>query len=295
MGDASLHPRHRSLRRNVADAFAMDTISNRNAEFWNELCGSSIARHLGITDHSRRELERFDQYYFAFYPYLLHHVPTALMRGKKVMEVGLGYGTLGQKIAEDGADYLGLDIADGPVKMMNHRLEMLGLKGRAVLGNILDCPVESESLDWVVAIGCFHHTGDIQRCIDETYRVLKVGGEVSVMVYNRFSYRQWVLERETLSAKLADLGVPIGRPVAVSESMRKRYDTDSSGAAAPETRFSSIKELRRMFSRYSHVAFYRENCRDLRIPKTTLAIPRAWLLSTLGRRFGTDIYVRARK
>lgn len=34
--------------------------------------------------------------------------------GKKVLEVGLGYGTLGQLIASRNADYYSADIAEGP-------------------------------------------------------------------------------------------------------------------------------------------------------------------------------------
>ena len=70
-----------------------------NADFWNELCGTNFARELGITDHSLRSLKLFDQAYLEFYPYLLKHVNLARMSGRKVLEVGLGYGTLGQKIS----------------------------------------------------------------------------------------------------------------------------------------------------------------------------------------------------
>lgn len=235
-------------------------IDRANEEFWNELCGSNLARQLGIAEHSRESLERYDRAYLEFYPYLLYHVRTSEMRGKRVMEVGLGYGTLGQKIAEAGAEYLGLDIAGQPVRMMKHRLRIARLQGNAEQGNILDCPIDSESLDWVVSIGCFHHTGDIQRCIDETYRVLKPGGGGTIMVYNRFSLRQWVWwPWNTLQAGLADIGLRAHYPAA-SEKMRRFYDSSTSGAAAPETQFSSIKELKRMFKKYSHAEFYKENC-----------------------------------
>ena len=42
------------------------------------------------------------------------------MRGKKVLEVGLGYGSVAQRIAENGAVYTGLDIAEGPVEMADY-------------------------------------------------------------------------------------------------------------------------------------------------------------------------------
>ena len=127
-----------------------------------------------------------------FYPYLERYVAFDELQGKKVLEVGLGYGTVGQKIAESGADYTGLDIAEGPVSMMNHRLGQCGLPGKAIQGSILEAPFEDETFDRVVAIGCYHHTGDTKRAISETARILKPGGQALVMVYNAYSYRRWL-------------------------------------------------------------------------------------------------------
>jgi len=83
-------------------------IDRANAEFWHELCGSTFAKSLGITDHSLDSLGRFDRAYLEFYPYLLKRVGLEDMAGKRVLEVGLGYGTLSQKLAEVAADYTGL-------------------------------------------------------------------------------------------------------------------------------------------------------------------------------------------
>ena len=96
-----------------------------NAEFWNELCGTTFAQALGITDLSEDSLRRFDAAYLDFYPYLSGYVPESLA-GQRVLEIGLGFGTLGQLLAARGADYFGLDISAGPVELMRDRLEMLG-------------------------------------------------------------------------------------------------------------------------------------------------------------------------
>ena len=64
-----------------------------------------------------------------------------MLRDRDVLEVGLGYGTVGQKIAESGARYTGLDIAQGPVDGLNHRLAQSGLPGRAIQGIDLESTV----------------------------------------------------------------------------------------------------------------------------------------------------------
>ena len=106
-------------------------IDARNQTFWDELCGTQLAKQLGVFDSSPASLANFDKWYMDFYPYLERHVPFAELNGTKVLEVGLGYGTMSQKLAESGADYHGLDIAAGPVSMVNHRLAQSGLSGMA--------------------------------------------------------------------------------------------------------------------------------------------------------------------
>jgi SAM-dependent methyltransferase len=263
-------------------------IDKANAEFWDELCGSTLAREIGIRDHSSESLRRFDSAYLDFYPYLLHRVPVGDMRGKSVLEVGLGYGTLGQKIVEAGARYTGLDIAAGPVRMMAERLRRGGLDGEAKQGNMLDCPFPDSTFDYIVSIGCFHHTGNTQRCFDETLRILRPGGTAYVMVYNRFSGRQW------RGWPLQTLGTLLGLGGRASESQRAAYDANASGAAAPETAFVSAGTVRKMLGRFSRVSIVKENCDDLRV-RGRLLVARKKLLPIFGRLAGLDLYVTAVK
>ena len=111
-------------------------ISKLNASFWDELCGSQLAKFLGIKDSSIESLKKFDDWYFDFYPYLYRHIPFENMKGKTVLDIGLGYGTVAQKLAEAGVGYMGLDIAQGPVSMANQRFAQNTLPGRAVQGSM---------------------------------------------------------------------------------------------------------------------------------------------------------------
>ncbi|MBI5816650.1 MAG: class I SAM-dependent methyltransferase [Nitrospinae bacterium] len=265
-----------------------------NRDFWNELCGSNAARALGIKDHSPESLKRFDDYYLGFYPYLPQIIRPNELKGRKVLEVGLGYGTVGQKIAERGARYTGMDIAEGPVRMMRGRLRVQGMNGRAIQGSMLDAPFASASMDAVVSIGCFHHTGNLRKCLEETRRILKPGGVAVIMVYNQFSLRQWInWPGGNLRALARDFGVGRG-PETASEDQKKAYDAGGGGEAAPETVFSSISQLNKMLSGFSRVTFRKENCDDLYL-RGRLVAPRHRLLPTLGRLMGLDIYIRAVK
>jgi ubiquinone/menaquinone biosynthesis C-methylase UbiE len=265
-----------------------------NREFWEELCGTSLAKFLGIRDHTQESLRRFDQAYMNFYPYLLSYVRPDLMAGQRVLEIGLGYGTLGQIMAARSRWYLGLDIASGPVKMINHRIHLVGLNGLAVQGSALQMPFNNESFDQVVSIGCFHHSGDANRCVQETYRVLKPGGRAVVMVYNKFSYRLWLRwPVRSLTAFLLERRVSSGQG-SIDERLRGAYDRDSEGRAAPETAYFSIKEVRDMFKKYKEVQVRKENCLVLTLLGQSI-IPRDKLLTLLGRSMGLDLYVQAFK
>jgi ubiquinone/menaquinone biosynthesis C-methylase UbiE len=276
----------------------MKNIDLANSTFWNEICGSYLAKDLGITDDSPASLEKYDNFYLNYYPYLLKHVPVESFKGKSVMEVGLGYGTLSQKIAENCSFYRGLDIADGPVKMVNKRLSQVNINidAEAIVGSIKECPFSDNTFDAVVAIGCYHHTGDLRKAIKETSRVLKKGGTCYLMVYNKYSYRQWIqspsltfkrLVKEYFSLKSID--------TETSESEKKAFDMNFLGEGAPETQFFSIKELNNiMMQDFNHISFEKENNDYITILRR-INFKRETLLNNLGKIAGLDTYFQGKK
>ena len=181
------------------DAAAVDPRADReNAAFWEMICGSNWETRLGITDSSPASLRKFDDYYRTFYPYLEDWLDPTSLAGRDVLEVGLGYGTVGQMIAAAGANYSGLDVARAPVELMNRRLQTGGYSGRAVQGSVLDAPFPAESFDVVVSIGCLHHTGDVHRAVGEATRMLRPGGRLVMMVYHAYSYQPLARRRAKL-------------------------------------------------------------------------------------------------
>jgi len=234
-------------------------IDERNAEYWSFLCGSQQARDLGVTDSSLASLKKFDDWYFASYPYLTRHIPFDAMRGQQVLEIGLGYGTVSQRIAEAGAIYHGLDISPGPVAMANDRMRQIGLREGAVRGSALDSPFADGAMDMVITIGCLHHTGDLQRALDEVWRVLKPGGRAVVMVYNALSYRRWHQHTVETNTYFRWWYLGEGSPPAWNLSALAGYDTNINGETAPATAFVSIDHLRHMCGAFSAFSATLEN------------------------------------
>jgi SAM-dependent methyltransferase len=266
-----------------------DTISGLNSSFWDELCGSMLARHLGIADSSPASLKKFDDWYFDFYPYLFDHIPFDELKNKDVLEVGLGYGTVSQRLAAGGANYHGLDIAAGPVDMVNHRLQQNGLAGRAFQGSILESSFQPNSFDAIIAIGCLHHTGDLKKAIDQCHLLLREGGQLIFMVYYAYSYRRWV-QSYSATLKYAVREIKGLRGVVGQSESRDRvaYDKNSSGDGAPHTDWISKKSLASLCSNFSQ---YKPRIENIDRDRPFTFWKREALLSTkIPNAIGLDLY-----
>ena len=268
------------------------TVDERNRAFWDELCGTITAQTLGITEITPASLARFDDWYMAYYPYLGPYLDGLHVEGRRVLEIGLGFGTVGQALAARGARYTGADIAAGPVAMMRDRLRWLGRgdEAKAVQVSALELPWEDGSFDVVVSIGCLHHTGDLPRAISEVHRVLVPSGDALVMLYNAHSFRQLVqAPRRRLQGLLA------GQSSA--ERVRAMYDQNTSGEAAPHTDYVSRRDVRRLFGGFSSVSIDAQNftVRARHVRGRRVTISRERLLGNVARVLGLDLYIQARK
>jgi SAM-dependent methyltransferase len=266
-------------------------IDQRNRAFWNELCGSVDARKLGITEITPESIARFDAWYMDYYPYLGRYLDDLPVDGRSVLEIGLGFGTVGQILATRGR-YHGADIAAGPVAMLKDRLRWLGQPDNdsVVQASVLELPWQDGTFDVVVSIGCLHHTGDLPRAVGEVHRVLAPGGTALVMLYNAHSFRQLVVvSRERLRARLTRR--------SSAEQVRGMYDSNTAGEAAPHTDFVSRRRARELFGAFSSVVVESQNFDDLTptLAGHELTIRRERLLGNAARLLGSDLYIRARK
>lgn len=266
----------------------------KNAEFWNELCGSSLARFLGITEINVETLRQFDKAYMDYYPYLAGYVTNERLKDRRVLEIGLGYGTLGNLIASQGADYYGIDIAQGPVRMIQYRLELLGQKDiiKGHEGSVLALPYPDMSFDYVYSIGCLHHTGDLMMSVSEVHRVLKPGGKAIIMLYNRHSFRQLV---NVSLMTLRNRSLFFKRRANMQEHIRALYDTNTKGEAAPYTEYVSRAQVHQLFKEFSHLRVDVQNFDPYSLWKGKVVIRREWLLSNVARVLGLDFYIVATK
>ena len=265
------------------------TLDDANARFWDELCGTGLARSLGIAELNQDSLARFDAAYFDYYPYLTPLIEWAGLAGRRVLEIGLGFGTVSEFAARRAGSFHAVDIADAPVALVRRRLEFIGLPTDGVIrASALALPYPDRTFDTVISIGALHHTGDLSRALDEVWRVLRPGGRALIMVYNGHSFRRIAfLARQRLAGLLR-----LHRPYA-EDDLRAMYDRRTDGTAAPHTDFRSPGEMRRLFRRFSSVSMERRNFDDYIVAGRMLR--RRWFLRGIDRLLGLDLYVTALK
>lgn len=278
-----------------SEASGQGGLDQDNASFWDFICGSRLAQDVGATGHDAKSLERFDDAYMCMYPFLQKYLQDLDLRGRRVLEIGLGYGTVGQAIASMGAKYHGLDIASAPVALMNARLANVtsATQGQVVQGSALKIPYPAGHFDVVVSIGCLHHTGDLQRAIDEVYRVLRPGGTALVMLYHSKSFKR----RFIVPVRFAIDRLGSRRYPDYETALRMQYDSDTKGDAAPHVDTVDRAEAKQLFRRFSEIHVQQRNFSDFRVRLMgrSVSIARRMILATLGRMSGHDLYILARK
>jgi ubiquinone/menaquinone biosynthesis C-methylase UbiE len=112
--------------------------------------------------------------------------------GLDVLDVGCGQGIDLASYALAGARAIGVDLTPRHVALASAHLRALGLDGQVVQGDAEALPFPDASFDRVSSNGVLHHTPDMPAALHEIRRVLRPGGRVTVIVYNRRSFHYWL-------------------------------------------------------------------------------------------------------
>jgi SAM-dependent methyltransferase len=181
---------------------------------------------------------------------LQSHIPEILARidwsGKRVLEVGSGVGTDARNIIGRGGVYTGINIDRGSTQATSRALRIFSLPGVALERDATSLGFPDNSFDVVYSFGVLQHIPNAEKAVAEIHRVLKPGGEVIAMVYNRSSinYLLEIMFLRKLGLRL--LAVP--GAVALLEWM-----------GLPRDKLERHKELRRQRGRMSDAEWLSRN------------------------------------
>lgn len=105
-----------------------------------------------------------------------------MLRGKRVLDVGVGAGRFADVAARWGADVVGIDISYA-VESARENLERYP-SAQVIQADVFKLPFADESFDYIYSLGVLHHTPDCERAFRQLPRLLKKGGQIAIWVYD---------------------------------------------------------------------------------------------------------------
>ncbi len=156
------------------------------------------------------------------------------LRTKDVLEIGVGNGSHAQLLAEHAKSFAGIDLTEYAVKSTSERMRVFGLAGNVQQMDAEQMLFSDNCFDFVWSWGVIHHSANTRKILEEIHRVLKPGGEATVMVYHRTIWEYYVQ-----GALLAILSGQTFKPAALHTSIQRRTD----GAMARYYKSSEWRQL----------------------------------------------------
>lgn len=204
------------------------------------LTGQNTAYDYFRTFDNLRESPDVEPYAFSN---LIHDYEGA--SGLRVLDYGCGNGYVLGHYARHGAEVFGVDITARAIDLTKRRFELLELTGDFRQGDGATIPVEDESIDIACSMGVLHHVTDPQPLVDELFRVLRPGGRLIAMFYNRRSFRYHVTFRYRQR---------FGPPGVRSRPLQEIVNMND-GPECPWAEAYTHQELKTLFRRFEHHSF----------------------------------------
>lgn len=200
--------------------------------------------------------------------------------GERVLDVGAGNGFVMSRYARAGARAFGVELTARGVFLCRRRFEVEGVRAFVSQGDAENLPFPDASFDAVTSMGVLHHVPHPERAIDEIHRVLRPGGQLTLMLYHR-------------NSAMYRLRFPILRALQGKSLAAQVNEVD--GASNPKGLVFSRREARDFVRRFSDVETFVSLLEPWMVaPGFSRVAKEAWL-KPLASRLGWFLYVKARR
>ena len=173
----------------------MESLKEQVREFWNrQSCGTE---NVVAPKFSREYFEQLEAHRYFDQAYIHSFAQFTRYRDKRVLEVGFGPGTDFIQWLRAGAKTSGIDLTQEALAHLQQRIAVYGLPEPESIrvADAENLPFESDSFDLGYSFGVLHHSPNTEQAIAELVRVVKPGGDLKIMLYNRhciYALGQWV-------------------------------------------------------------------------------------------------------
>lgn len=176
-------------------------------------------------------------------------IDLSALKGKRVLDIAIGTGWSTEQLALAGAGVSGIDLTPKAIEISKKRWEVRGLPPADLrVADAQNLPYPDATFDFVLAWGCLMHMPSTEKAISEIYRVLKPGGQMKAMMYNKHSLHWWYfifLSKGILRGKLLSLS---------RQELSNRYTDGVYQGGNQLTKFYSKSEVKKLFGAFKSCA-----------------------------------------
>ncbi|MFB3777031.1 MAG: class I SAM-dependent methyltransferase [Bryobacteraceae bacterium] len=155
-------------------------------------------RHSNAPLGSREYFDQVEARKYRVEPHIPAFAEFGRWRNSKVLEIGCGIGTDTINFARNGAEVTAVELSRKSLEIAAQRAAVYGLGDRirflcADAEQLGDC-LPAGSFDLAYSFGVIHHTPNPGRVLEQIRRLLRPGGTLKLMVYNKWSWKVfWIL------------------------------------------------------------------------------------------------------
>ena len=117
-------------------------------------------------------------------------------KGEKILEIGPGSGAYTLALLEKGAEVSAIDISEDMIEVCKKKVEDRVFKAEFHQGNILNIPIQDETMDKAIAIGIMTHLPEKKMFVDavnEMLRTIRWGGRFGLTCRDTIQSRLFTL------------------------------------------------------------------------------------------------------
>ena len=159
-------------------------------DFWNK---NPVGTNFIDDEIGEGFFTEYDDFRYRTEPHILEELDNCDFDGKKILEIGLGQGADSMQIINRGALFYGIDLTEESIKRVEARFSIFKKIFKELkMAKAENIPYHDNYFDIIYSHGVIHHSPNINKIVEEMFRVLKPGGQAIVMMYHKNSINYWI-------------------------------------------------------------------------------------------------------